>query len=251
MAHFKSAQESHAHSRQTMDAIYEFDTFLDSLEVVADMGCGAGLDAQWWSVLETRDEPPEPRNYYTYAVDKNIKRIDASTADIKRFRSVEADFETVKLPRKVDLMWCHDSFQYSTNPLETLRHWNSLMTTDGMLILIVNQNIRYEYNRLVDRTESQCYFNHNVCNLIYMLSVNGFDCNDAYILKNINDPWIHIAVYKSSIEPMDPKTTTLFDLADLNLLHPSVVNSLNRWGHLRQEDIIYPWLDKDWHRPKN
>jgi SAM-dependent methyltransferase len=251
MAHFKSAQESHAHSRQTMDAIYEFDTFLDSLEVVADMGCGAGLDAQWWSVLETRDEPPEPRNYYTYAVDKNIKRIDASTADIKRFRSVEADFETVKLPRKVDLMWCHDSFQYSTNPLETLRHWNSLMTTDGMLILIVNQNIGYEYNRLVDRTESQCYFNHNVCNLIYMLSVNGFDCNDAYILKNINDPWIHIAVYKSSIEPMDPKTTTLFDLADLNLLHPSVVNSLNRWGHLRQEDIIYPWLDKDWHRPKN
>jgi SAM-dependent methyltransferase len=251
MAHFKSAQESHAHSRQTMDAIYEFDTFLDSLEVVADMGCGAGLDAQWWSVLETRDEPPEPRNYYTYAVDKNIKRIDASTADIKRFRSVEADFETVKLPRKVDLMWCHDSFQYSTNPLETLRHWNSLMTTDGMLILIVNQNIRYEYNRLVDRTESQCYFNHNVCNLIYMLSVNGFDCNDAYILKNINDPWIHIAVYKSSIEPMDPKTTTLFNLADLNLLHPSVVNSLNRWGHLRQEDIIYPWLDKDWHRPKN
>jgi SAM-dependent methyltransferase len=251
MARFKTAQESHAHSLKTLLALYEFDTFLDSLEVIADMGCGAGLDAQWWATLMDRDDPPQPHNYYTYAVDRDIRRVEPLTKDITRFKAIEADFETVKFPRSVDLIWCHDAFQYATNPLGTLRNWNSQMTPDGMLILAVDQNIGYEYNRLVHRTDSYCYFNHNVSNLIYMLAVNGFDCNDAYILKDTNDPWLHIAVYKSPIAPMDPGTTNWFALAELGLLHPSVTASLNRWGHLRQEDIIYPWFDKDWHRPRN
>ena len=84
-----------------------------------------------------------------------------------------------------------------------------------------------------------------------MLAVNGFDCNDAYIMKNANDPWMHLAVYKSPVEPMDPTTTSLYDLAELNLLHPSAVNSLTQWGYLRQEDLIYPWLNRDWYRQKN
>lgn len=80
---------------------------------------------------------------------------------------------------------------------------------------------------------------------MYMLAVNGFDCRDAYLLKQFNDPWIQMAVYKSDIEPMDPKTTTWFDLADKNLLHPSVVQSINKHGFLAQEEIIMPWLDKE------
>jgi hypothetical protein len=78
-----------------------------------------------------------------------------------------------------------------------------------------------------------------------MLAVNGFDCRDAYLLKQFNDPWIQMAVYKSDVEPMDPKTTTWFDLADKNLLHPSVVQSITKNGFLKQEEIIMPWLDKE------
>ena len=250
MARFKNHYESHAHSLQTLTAIYEFDTFLDSLEVIADMGCGTGLDALWWATLTTRDDPPEPHNYVSYAIDKDIRRIDPRLSEIKKLRVVEADFETVRLPRTVDLMWCHDAFQYAINPLATLRHWNSLMTADGMLILTIDQSISSDYNRLVQRADSYCYYNHNICSLIYMLAVNGFDCKDAYVLKNVNDPWLHMAVYKSSVEPMDPATTSWFDLAEKELLHDSVVDSITRWGHLRQEDIIYPWFDKDWHRPR-
>jgi hypothetical protein len=44
---------------------------------------------------------------------------------------------------------------------------------------------------------------------------------------------------------MDPKTTTWFDLADKNLLHPSVVQSITKNGFLKQEEIIMPWLDKE------
>jgi hypothetical protein len=83
-----------------------------------------------------------------------------------------------------------------------------------------------------------------------MLAVNGFDCRDAYFLKEENSPWISAAVYKTEIEPMDPKTTSWYDLADLNLLNDSVVNSLNKYGYVKQDEIITNWLDKDFHTSK-
>ena len=65
------------------------------------------------------------------------------------------------------------------------------------------------------------------------------------LLKKYQDPWINMAVYKTDIAPMDPDTTTWFDLIDKNLLHPSIVNSLNANGYLKQEEIVMPWLDKE------
>ena len=251
MAQFRDTKASHDHSLQTLETIYGYDSFLDSLEVVADMGCGAGLDMKWFATLETRDDPPEPRNYACYAVDRNLKGFDEETGALSNVQLVEADMENYLLPRKVDLMWCHDSFQYVLNPLTTLKHWNSMMNEDGMLVIILNQTVHTEYNRLVNRGVNYSYYNHNLVNLVYMLAVNGFDCNDAYALKDLNDPWLHLAVYKSNIEPMDPATTNWYHLAERGLLHPTIENSLNRNGYVKQEDILYPWLDKDWHRFKN
>jgi len=83
-----------------------------------------------------------------------------------------------------------------------------------------------------------------------MLAVNGFDCNDAYFLKEENDPWLHVAVYKSDVAPMDPKTTTWYQLAEKNLLNDSVVACLNKYGYVRQEELVTSWLDKDFYFPK-
>ena len=62
MAPFRNAYDSHEHSLEVLNLLYCYDSFLDNLSVIADMGCGAGFDASWWATLETRDEPPEPRN---------------------------------------------------------------------------------------------------------------------------------------------------------------------------------------------
>jgi hypothetical protein len=78
-----------------------------------------------------------------------------------------------------------------------------------------------------------------------MLAVNGFDCRDAYLLKKFQDPWIQVAVYKTDVPVMDPDITNWYDLADKNLLHPSIVSSINTHGFLRQEEIVMPWLDKE------
>ena len=75
MGLFKNYQESYDHTQFIRDLLYQYDTFLDSLEVIADFGCGDGSNIEWWAKLETRDDPPEPRNYLCYAVDKNITKI--------------------------------------------------------------------------------------------------------------------------------------------------------------------------------
>jgi len=251
MAQFKNALESHEHSRDVLDMLYQYDTFMDSIKVVADMGCGEGLDAKWWATLHTRDNPTLPHNYYVYAVDRNTDRVDPDLKKLSNVRVIGANFEQPNVvPLRIDLLWSHDSFQYAIDPLRTLRAWNEQMNINGMLVLNVPLHTTYGYDRLNTRSFSGCYYTYNICNLMYMLAVNGFDCRDCYIYMAPNYGWIHMAVYKT-MDPLDPANTSWFDLADKNLINDSVKNSLNKYGYVRQEDLIFTWLDKDWRFAKN
>ena len=250
MALFKNSLESHEHSRDVLDMLYQYDSFMDSIKVIADMGCGEGLDAKWWATLYTRDDPPEPHNYYVYAIDRDTSRFDPEIKKLHNLRVIEADFEQPVMPRPIDLLWSHDSFQYALNPLNTLRVWNQQMNVNGMLVLNLPIAQTYSYDRIQTRSFSGCYYNHNICTLMYMLAVNGFDCRDCYIYMASNYGWIHMAVYKS-YEPFDAATTTWFDLADKNLISDSAMASLNKYGHVRQEDLMFTWLDKDWRFARN
>lgn len=232
------------HSLKILNQLREYDSFLDSLQTICDMGCGSGEDIAWWATLESRDDPPKPYNYNCYAVDIDAAKL-AQVPAFDNIHKINRDFSTLCIPGETDLLWSHDSLQYSTNPLETLRMWNSMMNVNGMLVLSLKQQSGVEYNRYYSRTYSGCFYHYTPTNLIYMLAVNGFDCCDAYMLKEFNDPWIHIAVYKSNQPPRDPASTSWLDLIDLGLLHPTVVDSINAHGYLRQEDILYPWLDKE------
>lgn len=232
------------HSQHILNCLREYDSFLDSLRVIADMGCGHGQDVEWWATLETRDDPPEPYNYSVFAIDRDESKL-ARIPNLPNIHKVNKDFNQICVPVKVDLMFSHDSFQYSPNPLATLNTWNEMMNVNGMLVLAVPQHSGVEYNKYYSRTYSGCPYHYTPTNLIYMLAVNGFDCRDAYLLKQFNDPWIHMAVYKSNISPMNPATTAWTDLIDLGLLHPTIVNSIHTHGYLKQEEIVMPWLDRE------
>jgi len=208
------------------------------------MGCGTGEDITWWATLETRDDPPIPYNYNCFAVDRDAHKL-SQVPDLVNVHKFQKDFNTRCIPIQADLLWAHDSLQYSTNPIETLKLWNEQMNVDAMLVLSIPQHSGVADNKYYSRTHSGCFYNFTPTSLIYMLAVNGFDCKDAYMLKEFNDPWIHIAVYKSAIAPMDATTTTWTDLIDKGLLNSTVVNSINSYGYLRQEDILYPWLDRE------
>ena len=245
MAPFKNAYESHDHSLDVLNLLYGYDSFLDSLTTIADMGCGVGYDSQWWAQLETRDDPPEPHNYKVYAVDHQIYQIENQIkVDCPNIVPVDADFETVTLPTQADLIWAHDVLQYSRNPLMCLGNWRRNMTENGMLVVSVPQTTYMYNNRLTVMSQNYQYYNYNLLSLMYLLCLSGFDCRDAYFYRKANTPWLYAAVYASHVEPIMGHASWA-DLAARRLVNDSVIASVNKYGYARLEDIVVQWLDKD------
>ena len=251
MALFRNAHASHEHSLEVLNTIYGYDTFLDNLKVIADMGCGAGLDTEWWATLTTRDDPPVPHNYTVYAVDQNIREIEPDILkNNPNIVPIQGNFEERIIPRQVDLIWAHDSFQYSRTPFNCLATWKQTLNVNGMLILTIPQTTYLQNNRLVVANHSHQYYNYNILNLIYMLAISGFDCRDAYFYRKENSPWLYAGVYASEHDPIT-QDATWYDLAERNLINDSMINSVNRYGYARMEDLIVSWFDKNLYQITN
>ena len=239
---FDSHQQRHDHALQFLNLLYEFDDFMMSIDKVVDIGAGTGLDTEWWATRTSRDEEdPQPLNIRVMAVSDTLNKS-------KQFQHENVIWhqglseDTGLPPNAYDLIWCHDQFQYAVNPLKALKDYNRIARKDAMLCISVPTTTNFQYYK--HKFVSIGYYNHTLPSLIRMLAVNGWDCRDAYFKKTIYEPWIHCAVYKSSVEPFDPATTSWYDLADAGLLNESMERSINRYGYLRQEDLVTMWLDK-------
>jgi SAM-dependent methyltransferase len=251
MALFKNSVESHRHSLEILNVIYGYDSFLDNISSIADMGCGYGLDVEWWATLTTRDEPPEPRNFIVYAVDQNIDNLDAEVLKSNpNIKPIIGNFEERVIPRQVDIIWAHDSFQYAKNPMACLRNWKQTLNVNGMLLLAIPQTTYIYNNRLVVSNHSHQYYNYNILNLMYMLAMNGFDTRDAYFYRKENSPWLYAGVYASDIEPFT-KHVSWYDLIERNLINESVAHSVNKFGYARLEDVVVQWFDRNLYQVTN
>ena len=241
---FANSQESHRHSLKTLEAFHEFDDFMESIGSVVDMGCGDGLDLEWWATRTTRGDNPQPLNIRCFGID-----ITSSLPMVKKYPNISyrpADFEdTIPVGKqKYDVVWCHDSFQYVIDPFKTLKNWRDATSDEGMMVLVLPQTTNLEFNRQVFDQRDRVYWHWTMVNLMHVLAVSGWDCRNGFFLKEPTDPWLHAVVYKSQYEPMDPKTTRWYDLVERDLLPETAVNSINRHGYLRQRDLILPWIDK-------
>ena len=245
---FESAQQSHEHSLWTLNTLYAYDDFMESVQTVADMGCGIGLDLEWWATRTTRDlEHPKPLNIRCMGID-----ISGQLPMAHRYKNMtylNQDFEQPIQIRKtqLDVVWCHDAFQWVIDPFRTLSQWRDVMSPGGMLAIIVPQMTNLEYNRQAFDQLNGCYWNWTLVSLIHVLAVGGWDCRGGFFYKSPEDPWIHAVVYRGDQLPRDPRRTTWYDLAEAGLLPDSAVDSVNRHGYLRQRDLLLPWLDKSLH----
>jgi len=250
MALFKNSHASHDHSLEVLNVIYGYDSFLDGITSIADMGCGDGLDVNWWATLCTRDDPPEPRNIKIYAVDSDIKQLEPDIAAMSNVIPIEGNFCERVVPTNVDLIWSHDSFQYAADPFLCLRGWRQTLNVNGMLMLTVPQTTYMYNNRLVVSNYSHQYHSYNILNLMYILAISGFDCRDAYFYRKENSPWLYAGVYASQHEPLPPNPTW-YDLAERQLINDSVINSVNKYGYARLEDVVVSWFDKNLYQITN
>lgn len=238
---FVSNQEKHLHSLQTLEQLYEFDDFMESVSSVLGLGSNSDLDLIWWATRTVRDETKTPLNIQCTML--NSYKVTERFRDYSNLSYVNGDFENPPtFTKQFDLLWSHSSFQYVISPLDTLANWYSVTAPGGMLILIVPQTTNIQYN--TEMYDQHCYNYHNytMVSLIHMLAVNGWDCKNGFFKKDIDSCWLHAIVYKSEIRPMDPKTSSWHDLVDKGLLPDSAVKSINKYGYLRQQDLILPWV---------
>jgi SAM-dependent methyltransferase len=242
---FRNSEESHQHSLQVLNDFYEHDDFMASINHLVDIGCGSGLDLEWWATRTTRDESSIPLNINCVGVD-----LVSNMSMAKKYKNVtyqQTDFEETIYPKhntKFDVIWCHDAFQYAVNPIATLKKWRDILDDNGMLAMVVPSTTNV-YGRTIDFTSPNLvYYHYTLVNLIHILAVSGWDCSGGFFKKPANEPWISVIAYKSPHGPQDPKTATWYHLAELGVLPDSAVKSIDRHGYLKQQDLTLPWLDK-------
>jgi len=238
---FSSEVESHQHSLKTLELLYAYPDFMESIDSVCDLGCGKeGYDLEWWATRNLDDDGVIiPLNIECTGIDTNDNVLSKSN----NITYIKHDFETPIDNKQFDVLYCHDSFQFAINPLKTLEYWHDMLTEDGMLVLQVPSTTNLEYNKLISGQPNFHYYNHTLDSLIHILAVNGFDCNSGFFQQQFNDKWLKAIVYKSDISPMNPTTTTWYDLADKKLIPESGIDSVNEYGYMRREDLVLPWLD--------
>tara|TARA_R110002074_G_C12401987_1_gene654240 strand:- start:105 stop:803 length:699 start_codon:yes stop_codon:yes gene_type:complete len=222
---------------------YDYDDFMESIGRVVDLGCDTeALNMLWFANATTRDVQQLPLN---------IKCIGQSNIDKLLTKHNGISFQKgapemlSKTKRKFDILYCHDTLQFILNPYQALANWWNIANKDAMLVIAVPQTTNVEFNTLEYNTQMNYKHHYTVPMLLYMLAVNGWDCNGGFFKKAIGNPWIFAIVYRSDTKPMDPNTTNLYKLVDeTNLLPDTAVQSITKHGMIKQKDLILPWLDK-------
>jgi SAM-dependent methyltransferase len=235
--------DSHSHSLKTLNQLYEYDDFMASIKTVLDLGCGDGQDLAWWATRTTRDDNPQSLNIRCTGIDL-LPELRLTQQHNNVFYQ-SSDFEDIIVPppQGFDVLWCHDSFQYAQAPVKTLSNWWHVASPGAMLYLAVPVTQRVHRSQLDYYLSSGCYYHHTMVSLIYQLSTAGWDCGSGFFKQLPSDPLIHAVVYKSAIEPLDPKTTTWHRLLELQLLPESATKSIQAHNYLRQQDLVIPWID--------
>ena len=237
---FSNAEESHQHSLETLTQLNNYEDFMMSIESMVDVGCGKhGKDLVWWSNAHSLDDNNN-KMYYDidcYGVDIKDEFLPQGA---KNITFLNYDFEKTFSKRQFDVLWSHDSFQYAINPVETLKNWNSMINEGGMICIQVPTNIKVQYNRLTCSQQSYTYYNHTVDSLIHMLAINGFDCSDGFFYDD--DNWVKAIAYKSDTKPMDPRTTSWYDLAETELLPDTMIDNINKYGYPKREELMLTWI---------
>lgn len=240
---FTSQEQAFQHSKKhILDLFYEHDDFMESIGRVVDLGCDTeALNMLWFANATTRDVQQLPLNIKCVG-QSAIDKINIKHKGISLQKGSPESLDTTK--KKFDVLYCHDTLHFITNPYQALHNWWHIANKDAMLVIAVKQTTNVEFNMLEYNMQMNYKHHYTVPMLLYMLAVNGWDCNGGFFKKEIGDPWIYAVVYRSDVEPMDPETTNLYKLIQETDLLPGVAaKSIEKYGMLRQKDLVLPWLD--------
>jgi len=236
--------QSHEISLETLSILDRYQDYMDNIKQVSVMGCGTGMDAHWWATAKNQ-QTGETRNIKVNAVDRKLDP--SQLYRHENINYINKDYTlTDILPDSQNLIYSHNSFQYSLSPFHTLLHWRSLLKNDGMMIVSVPYNYYIHNNKDIINVGqtyyNSSYFNWSMGNLIMMLVATGFDCRQAHFKLDRVSGWLHAAVYKLPI--LSDHILDWYDMCDQKLLPLSIENAIMKNGTFKDADIVVEWLDR-------
>lgn len=242
---FDSDVHSHQHSLLTINILDQFDEFKSSISTLLDLGCGKCYDLQTWANMQHYDSegnPVKPLNIKCHGFDKVVPT--NSESQHKNIRLHQYDFNSgddFPLGTKFDIVWCHDSLQYSYSPIQLLGKINAAMNVNSMLYLCVPSTFNVMYKKFHNYTKSGYYSTFTLTQLIYLLALNGFDCRDAYFKKEPYVDAIEVITYKNT-NVLD-YSTTWYQLAEQRMLSDNASEIVDKIGYLTDNGLVTKWLD--------
>jgi len=233
------------HSRKFLEQVYQHPELMTSISSVLDIECGNGVDTEWWATRMDYDEKnPKPLEINVTSVSR-ISEMNKQVKDLERVEYIQTDREFWHRIQgnKYDVVWCHGVLHKFTNFYEVLLHINSLQDEDGMLCITVPKIHNIFYGEPDYRLYPDCHTDINIVNLIYGLSLAGYDCRDAYFMQEKNSNLINAVVYKNSEVTYNLNEVTPYDLMEMDRLPASMVTQLNKFGYISNKNLFLSWLD--------
>tara|TARA_B100000809_G_C15066610_1_gene504409 strand:- start:142 stop:909 length:768 start_codon:yes stop_codon:yes gene_type:complete len=240
-----NSQARSLHARKFLEQIYQHPELVMSISSVLDIECGNGADTEWWATLMNYDEKnPKPLEINVTSCSR-ISEMNKQVKDLERVNYIQTQKEFWKTLdiQKYDVVWCHSVLHKFTNFYEVLLNINSLQDEDGMLCVTVPKIHNIFYNDPDYRLYPDCHTDINIVNLIYGLSLAGYDCRDAYFMQEKNSNLINAVVYKSSDLTYNLDEVTPYDLMEMDRLPASMVTQLNKFGYISNKNLFLSWLD--------
>lgn len=232
------------HARKFLEEIYQHPELMLSISSVLDIECNTGADTEWWATRKDYDEKnPKPLEIDVTAISR-VSEINKQVKELERveYKQTPTDFWKV-LDSTYDVVWCHNVLHKYQNFYEVLQRINACQEVDGMLCIAVPKIHNIFYGEPDYRLYPECHTDINIVNLIYGLSLAGYDCRDAYFMQEKNSNLIKAVVYKNTDVIYDLNEVTPYDLMEMDRLPGSMVNQLNKFGYISNKNLFLSWLD--------
>lgn len=231
---------SRLHSQAFLELLQQYPTMMETIDNVIDVGCGEGFASCWWANVDDGDEEkPTPLEIDVTAIDKeNSFKEKYEHENIKFVQSNVFDYEP---EHTFDVVWAHSVLQQTTNPLKFLHKMNNFCNMGGMMCLTMPTTVNTFYGEPDYRVYSDAPNSITLVDLIHMLVLSGFNCNEGYFVKQPNTNIINALVYKDSDKLYEYGEQTLYEYTDL--LPESCKTQLNRFGYLTNKSLQLYWID--------
>ena len=240
-----NSQARSLHARKFLEQIYQHPELMMSIGSVLDIECGEGADTEWWATrMDYNEKNPKPLEIDVTSTSR-ISEMNKQVRDLERVNYIQTHKEFWKIldNKKYDVVWCHSVLHKFTNFYEVLLNINSLQDEDGMLCVTVPKIHNIFYNEPDYRLYPDCHTDINIVNLIYGLSLAGYDCRDAYFMQEKNSNLINAVVYKNSDLTYNLDEVTPYDLMEMDRLPASMVQQLNKFGYISNKNLYLSWMD--------